>query len=363
VNDVKAPLPSIALLLANGMAKILRETGRLINKAAAAGADYFLRSSPQDSESPLLQLAPKLLLAAAIAGALPALVIVLGFFLLDGTGTAIAPLEARLADLSKRVEPVETAQIALAMRVSAAEAALKQSTAAANAAAAETQQIKKTLALAPARNIFAPEKAAAGLSGIQRLEDRVAALENKLGIGAEAEAQKPAPLSGIREAETNFPPFDPANFPPLLIWLALTFGALYLAMAKIALPRVQTILHTRAHKISADIADANKFRSRSEEAAAAHEKLINDARSQALTLAQETHAKLLAETESKRMALESELSAKLAESEAQIVQMKARAMSNVQTIASEAGSAIVQRITGRPADGAAIANAIAALKS
>ncbi len=361
MNDVKATLPPIALMLANLMAKILRETGSLINKAAAAGAAYFQRSNPQDSESPLLQLTPKLLLAAAVAGALPALVIVLGYTLLDGTGSAIAPLEARLADLSNRVDPVETAQFALAARVAAAEAAIKQSAAAANAAAAETQQIKKTLALAPARNISSPEKAAAGLSRIQRLEDRAAALENKLGIEAEAEAHKAAPPAD--EAETNFPPFDPANFAPELIWLALTFGALYIAMAKIALPRVQTILQARAHKISADIADANKFHSRSEEAAAAHEKLINDARSQALTLAQETHAKLLAETESKRAALESELGAKLAESEAQIVRMKARAMSNVQTIASEAASAIVQRITGRPADGAAIARAVAALES
>lgn len=361
MNDVKAPVPPNALLLANLTAKILRETGSLINKAAAAGAAYFLRSRPQDSESRLVQLAPKLLLAAAIAGALPALVIVLGFILLGGTGSEIAPVEAQLAGLSKRVDPLETAQIALATRVSAAEAALKRSSAAANAAAAEAQQIKKTLASAPARNIFSPEKAVAGLPAIQRLEDRVAALESKLGIEAEAEAPKPASPAG--EGGTNFPPFDPANFPPLLIWLALTFGALYLAMAKIALPRVQTILQARAHKISADIADANKFRSRSEEAAAAHEKLINDARSQALTLAQETHAKLLAETESKRAALESQLSAKLAESEAQIVQMKARAMSNVQTIASEAAAAIVQRITGKPADGAAVAKAVAALKS
>jgi F-type H+-transporting ATPase subunit b len=360
VNDVKAPQPPNTLSLADLMAKILRETGNLIHKAPVAGAAYFLRSNPQDSESPLLQLTPKLLLAAAIAGALPALAIVLGFMLLDGTGSAIAPLEARLADLSNRLEPVETAQIALATRVAAAEAALQQSAAAANAAAADMQQIKKTLALAPGRNIFAPEKAAVGLSGIQRLEDRVAALESKLGVEAEAEAHKPAPPAG--ETESNFPPFDAANFAPELIWLALTFGALYIAMAKIALPRVLTILQARAHKINADIADANKFHSRSEEAAAAHEKVINDARSQALTLAQQTHAKLLAETESKRAAIESELSAKLADSEAQIVQMKAKAMSNVQTIASEAASAIVQRITGRPADGAAIERAVAALK-
>jgi F-type H+-transporting ATPase subunit b len=363
VNDVKPGLTSAALSLRYDTVKILRKAGAAKMKALAAGADYFMRSNPQAGESPLSQLVPKLLIAAAIAGALPALVIVLGFVLLDGTDSAVVPLEARLSNLSKRVEPIETAQITLATRVAVAEAAIEKSAAAVNAAAAETQQIKKTLALLPAKDVFAPEKAAATLSGVERLQDRVAALENKLGIGAEEDTRKPAPAAGTGEAESNFPPFDPVNFAPELIWLALTFGALYLAMAKIALPRVQTILQARAHKISADIGDANKFHAQSEEAAAAHEKLINDGRSQALALAQETHAKLLAETESKRAALESELGAKLAESEAQIVQMKARAMSNVETIASEAASAIVQRITGRPADGAAIARALAALKS
>lgn len=363
MNDVKAGLPSAAQSLKNCMVKILREAGAAIIKAIAAGAGYLRRSGSQNSESHLLQLTPKLLIAVAFAGALPALVIVCGFVFLDGTGSAIVPLDARLSELSKRVEPVETAQVALAARVAAAEAALEKSAAAANAAAAEARQFKKTLALLAGKDVYAPEKAGAGVSGLERLEDRVAALENKLGMEAQAAARERTPEAASREAETNFPPFDPANFAPELIWLALTFGALYLAMAKIALPRVQTILQARAHKISADIGDANKFRARSEEAAAAHEKLINDARSRALTLAQETHAKLLAETESKRAALESELSAKLAESEAQISQLKTRAMSNVEAIASEAASAIVQRITGRPADGVAIASAIAALKS
>ncbi len=166
-----------------------------------------------------------------------------------------------------------------------------------------------------------------------------------------------------REAETNFPPFDPANFAPVLIWLALSFGVLYLLMAKIALPRVQTILQARAHKISADIADANNLRARAQAASAAHDKLINDAKSRALELAQETHAKLHTENESRRAELEGELNAKLAASEAQIVEMKARAMSNVEAIAGEAAAAIVQRLTGKAADQAAIARAIAALNA
>src|ERR1700732_4582471 len=164
--------------------------------------------------------------------------------------------------------------------------------------------------------------------------------------------------AGGGHGETSFPPFDPVNFTPMLIWLSLSFGLFYLLMSKIALPRVQSILHTRTHKISKDIGEANAFRARSEEAAAAHDKTIAEAKAKALALAQETHARLTAESEANRLALEAELNARLAASESQILAMKAKAMGNVETIAGEAAAAIVRRITGKPVDQEAIARAI-----
>jgi F-type H+-transporting ATPase subunit b len=104
--------------------------------------------------------------------------------------------------------------------------------------------------------------------------------------------------------ESSFPPFDPVNFPPMLIWLSLSFGLLYLLMAKIALPRVESILHARARKIAKDIGEANAMRARSQEAAAAHDKTIAEAKAKALALAQETHARLKAETDANHLALE-----------------------------------------------------------
>jgi F-type H+-transporting ATPase subunit b len=69
------------------------------------------------------------------------------------------------------------------------------------------------------------------------------------------------------------------------------------------------------------------------------------------------HAKLAAETASKRHELEADLNARLAAAEAQIGDMKTKAMSNVGAIAREAAAAIVQHLTGRPADVNAIARA------
>jgi F-type H+-transporting ATPase subunit b len=159
-----------------------------------------------------------------------------------------------------------------------------------------------------------------------------------------------------------FPPFDPANFSPLLIWLVLSFGLLYLLMSKIALPRVADILHRRAAKITGDIAEAHAARAESQRAAEALEKTIAEARAKAQALAQETHARLNAETEAKRQGLEANLNSQLAAAEARIAEKKAQAMANVGSIASDAAAAIVTRLTGKPADPKAIASALAADK-
>jgi F-type H+-transporting ATPase subunit b len=160
--------------------------------------------------------------------------------------------------------------------------------------------------------------------------------------------------------ERPFPPFDFANLPSLLIWLVLTFGALYLLMLKVALPRVAGIIKTRADTLDSQLKAAHATREDAERASAAYEKTLADARVNAQTIAQQTHAQLAAETDAKRHALEAELATKLAAAEAQIDETKAKAMSNVDQIARDTAATIVEHITGKPADPAAIAAAFKA---
>lgn len=160
-----------------------------------------------------------------------------------------------------------------------------------------------------------------------------------------------------------FPPFDSTTFASTLVWLAISFGILYFLMSKVALPRVVNILHMRAEKIAADLREAHGAREKSEKAAAEHDKTIAEAKANAQALAQKTQTAINADTDAKRHALETELNAKLAGAEKQIVETKAKAMTNVETIAADAAAAIVERITGRPADADTVAAAVASSKT
>lgn len=159
-----------------------------------------------------------------------------------------------------------------------------------------------------------------------------------------------------------FPPFDSTHFASQLVWLAITFGLLYVLMSRVALPRVGRILENRAGKIAGDLAAARAAQAQAEEAQVAHEKTLAEAKAKAQELGQEAHRGLAAETETRRKALEGELNAKLAAADSKIAATKAKAMANVDSIATDAAAAIVEQLTGRKADAGKIAAAVAGAK-
>jgi F-type H+-transporting ATPase subunit b len=144
----------------------------------------------------------------------------------------------------------------------------------------------------------------------------------------------------------GFPPFDATTFASQLIWLALTFVILYVLMARVALPRIGSILEARRTHIADDLAAAERLKGESDAALATYEKSLADARGRAQAIANETRAKEAAASQASRKALEAELNAKLGAAEQTIAATKAAAMGNVRTIATEAAAAIVARLIG-----------------
>ncbi len=143
-----------------------------------------------------------------------------------------------------------------------------------------------------------------------------------------------------------FPPFDPATFPSQLLWLAITFGLLYLLLSKLALPRLGGIVESRKALIDADLAAADADRQKTDAAIAAYEKALAEAKAKAQGIATETRDAIQADLAGKRNAVESDLAAKVSAAEARIAQTKAEALTHVDEIASETAQAVVSQIVG-----------------
>jgi F-type H+-transporting ATPase subunit b len=164
----------------------------------------------------------------------------------------------------------------------------------------------------------------------------------------ETRAQPIATTEHIPASEhgRTFPPFDAQTFASQLIWLAVTFVALYLLMSRVALPRIGSILTERRRHIDDDLAQVQHLESLSSAALAAHEKALNEARSRAQTLANQTRAKASAAAEARRKEVDAQLNAHIGEAEKAIAAKRAEAMHNVRAIAGDAAGAIVERLIG-----------------
>jgi F-type H+-transporting ATPase subunit b len=143
-----------------------------------------------------------------------------------------------------------------------------------------------------------------------------------------------------------FPPFDPATFPSQLLWLAITFGLLYLLMSKIALPRIDGILANRKALIDADLAAADASRQQTDAAIAAYEAALAAAKSKAQGIANETRESIQADLAAKRSAVETDLTAKVSAAETRITATKTEALTHVDEIATETAQTVVAQLVG-----------------
>ncbi|MDI3469075.1 MAG: hypothetical protein OJF62_001138 [Pseudolabrys sp.] len=159
----------------------------------------------------------------------------------------------------------------------------------------------------------------------------------------------------------TFPPFDPSTFASQLVWLAIAFVLFYVLMSRLALPRIRDIIENRDKTISGNLAEAQNLKSQSDDAVAAYEKALADARNRAQAIANETRQKQAAEAEKERKALEERLNVRLADADKSIAATKASAMSNVHGIASDAAKSIVERLIGKAPDDKKVDEAVASV--
>lgn len=142
------------------------------------------------------------------------------------------------------------------------------------------------------------------------------------------------------------PQLDFTTFAPQIIWLAITFGILYWLMARVALPRIATVLEHRRDRIASDLDEASRLKGQTDAAIAAYEQALAEARAKATAIARETRDKVNAEIEAERMKAETAINAKIAEAEARIAKARAAAMTEIGSIATDTAQTLVQALVG-----------------
>ena len=131
-----------------------------------------------------------------------------------------------------------------------------------------------------------------------------------------------------------------------IVWLVITFGFLYLVLWKTALPRVSSILLERQNRIDEDIRKAEAFRKEANDAVAAYEKLVADARSSSQDLIRAANEKLSAEATAQQNALTEKIKKDLSEAEMRIEKARTDAIKNIQVVSIEVAQAATSRLIG-----------------
>lgn len=164
------------------------------------------------------------------------------------------------------------------------------------------------------------------------------------------------------EGEKVFPPFDSSTYASQLFWLAITFGFFYWFMAKVIVPRIGEILETRQDRIAGDLDMARDLQNKADEALAAYEQELAEARSTAGEIAQKARDKAKGEADAERQKVEAQLAEKLEESERHIASIREKAMAEVGTIAGDTAGDIVEKLIGASVGKADLDKAITAVR-
>jgi F-type H+-transporting ATPase subunit b len=149
------------------------------------------------------------------------------------------------------------------------------------------------------------------------------------------------------------PQLDVASYLPQIVWLAVCFAALYLLMAKLALPRIAAVLEERTRRREDDLARAEELEARAEAAAQAYEQVLAEARGSAHDRLSASAEAAKARAEAAIDELDQKLAGEIASAEAAINEAKQVALGEATAIAAEAARLAAAKLAGIEVDEAA----------
>lgn len=154
------------------------------------------------------------------------------------------------------------------------------------------------------------------------------------------------------------PQLDPASFAPQLVWLFISFVALYFLLGRFALPKIGGVIKARQDRLDDDLSQAETYRKEAEQAMADYETALAEARVKAAEIIQEVRDATAAELAKQEAELEGKLLAQAAEAEALIHASREAALTGIQETAEAVVAEIVQMTIGQDVNEDAVKKAV-----
>jgi len=144
----------------------------------------------------------------------------------------------------------------------------------------------------------------------------------------------------------GMPQLNFADFPPQLIWLAITFVVLLLMMSKVALPRVAGVIEQRENRIKSDLDRAEKVKADADAALAAYQKTMADARAKAQAELRQGQAAIAAETAKRETTFAQQIAQRTKAAEEAIAGTKNRALGDLRGVGADITATVLGKVAG-----------------
>ena len=154
-------------------------------------------------------------------------------------------------------------------------------------------------------------------------------------------------ITKVQSAESGgMPQLNPEFWISQIVWLVITFGALYIILSKVILPKISDNLESRRSQILENIEIAEKQREESEDKIKEFDKIILNSKLEAKNLFNEARQKALDDIDKKRSELEKSLEEEIEIAEKEIQNLNKSSAENIKKIATETSSGLIKQLIG-----------------
>ncbi|HJO77390.1 MAG TPA: F0F1 ATP synthase subunit B [Pelagibacteraceae bacterium] len=140
------------------------------------------------------------------------------------------------------------------------------------------------------------------------------------------------------------PQLNPEFWASQIFWLILIFSSLYIIIWKIFLPKITNSIENRKSRIIGDLNETQKLKENAEKKLGEYNKIIEDTKKEAKSIIESSKKKLENDINSKKQKFNEEIEKELMTIEKEIKSLKKTSISNINRIAVEISSEIVNQI-------------------